>query len=207
MPVNAEGSDTPATAEAAETTAEAEADTTSATPAEQASGSIPRATATEQAATPTSEASPTPEATSAAVSPAESSEQGQVRLVYDEQTLVLVNISDEEVDVNNLDFVQQTADGRTLRFQSSRLAGGSRSPAELPPGDCFQLWTFDDGLVAQPDYCGVRHAWRQVGFTREFWISDLPEATFEVWRGEDVLAECRISAGECLVDVLRDESP
>ena len=210
VPVNGEGSATATTAEAAESTTEAEAgsaaDEATTTPAEQANVSIPRATATEEATTPTSEASPTAEAPSEAALPALTSEQGQVRLVYDEQTLVLVNISDEEVDVNNLDFVQQTADGRTLRFQSSRLAGGSRSPAELPPGDCFQLWTFDDGLVEQPDYCDVRHAWRQVGFTREFWISDLPEATFEVRRGEDVLAECRISAGECLIDVLRAES-
>ncbi len=132
-------------------------------------------------------------------------QDGEVRLVYDGQMLVLFNISDEEVDVNNLDFVQRTADGRTLTYQSNRWAGGSRSPADLPPGDCFQLWTFNDGIMPQPEECKIRHAWRQVGTIREFWISQTPGTVFEVRRGDQVLAECTISAGECVFDVKGEE--
>ncbi len=144
------------------------------------------------------------EASSTAVV-AVSNPDAQVELIYDDKTLILYNRSEDNVDVSNLLFAQTSADGREMTFQSTRWGGGSRDPNSLPSGDCFQVWTFNDGLLEQPEDCNVRHAWRQVGPTREFWLSDVAGASFEVRRGDEVLAECVISTGVCSFDV-QDET-
>ncbi len=154
----------------------------------------PRLTATVEA-TETSEVTPE-------IAPA--SDNAQVQLVYDDRSLLLLNRSDETVDVSDLIFTQVTAEGRELNFRSNSW-DGSALPDALPPGDCFEIWSNVSTSMPKPDSCGTRHAFFQAtSVQRLFWISDIPTATFEVRRGDQVLAECEISAGECLVDV-RDE--
>jgi serine/threonine protein kinase len=153
-------------------------------------------------ATATPRQSATPETTTE-VLPA--SGGAQVRLVYNDQNLMLLNRSDEFVDVSDLVFVQVTAQGRELAFRSNSW-DGSALPSALPPGDCFEIWTSVSTELPKPDGCGTRHAFFQTtSVQRLFWISDIPTAIFEVRRGDQVLAECAISAGECLLDV-RGES-
>jgi hypothetical protein len=50
-----------------------------------------------------------------------------------------------------------------------------------------------------PSICSVRHKWDQAASSRWFWISDNPDATFEVRREDVVLGECRVGDGECIV--------
>jgi hypothetical protein len=104
--------------------------------------------------------------------------------------------------------VQTTADGDDLIFESRLWAGGSRPTSDLPGGNCFEvLKDTEVGTVGPPpDYCGKRHAWARVSPLRWFWLSDIPDATFEVRRGDAVLATCLVSTGsatECAVDVHR----
>jgi hypothetical protein len=123
-------------------------------------------------------------------------------LIYDEQSLVLFNRSNRSVDVSGLTFVQTTDSGRELSFGTERWDGGSRPTWALPSGDCFQVWA--DTVTAtlpKPTYCDTRHSWQSVGAIRWFWISDDPDATFEVRRDDEVLAVCEISAGECGLDI------
>lgn len=128
-------------------------------------------------------------------------DNAQVQLVYDDRSLMLLNRSDEPVDVSDLIFVQITAQGRELNFRSNSW-DGSAPPSALPPGDCFEIWSSASTNLSPPDSCSTRHAYFQANSVqRLFWISDVSTATFEVRRGSQVLAKCEISAGECLVDV------
>jgi hypothetical protein len=109
------------------------------------------------------------------------------------------------VDVSGLTFVQTKSDGTELVFESERWEGGSRPPASLPSGDCFEVLKdsnfFDESDATEG--CGTRHAWSRVSFPRWFWVSEDAVAVFEVRRGNLVLATCPISAGECVLDIPR----
>jgi len=147
---------------------------------------------------PASTATAAPETTSAVLPPAIIA---QVQLVYDSHSLMLLNRSDESVDVSNLTFVQITAEGRELNFRSNSWDGSAPTNA-LPPGDCFEIWSGDSTDLPKPEGCGTRHAYFQANSAqRLFWISDIATAVFVVRRGDQILAECSIRAGECLLDV------
>ncbi len=153
---------------------------------------LPTAAAVLPTAVPVQPTSAPTEAPAAIVDP-------QVRLVYDSESLVLLNQSKAPVDLSGISFVQPVADGPDLDFPARQWSGGSAPISALPPGDCFQVWTTQIVQLEVPGICGLRHKWEQASFPHWFWISDTPDATFELRRGSEVLAECVINAGECLV--------
>ncbi len=162
------------------------------------SPSQPTQSAVSSAATASADAlavsAPSPAAATAAAPDA------AIVLKYDSQSLVLWNRSERTVDVSGLTFVQTTAKGQQLVYESNRWAGGSRPVNALPAGDCFQVYRDDLPDVDKPDYCGRRHAWARVSFIRWFWTSDDPQARFEVRRGATVLATCAIGEQTCAFD-------
>lgn len=144
--------------------------------------------------------SPTADSTEAVI--VNSSPEGaQLQLIYDGESLVAFNRSNDDINLMNLLFVQTTGSGRQLEFRANSWSDGTAPLYALPPGDCFQVWRNDLAQLPKPDFCDTRHAWSVVSSLRWFWISDVAQATFDVRRGETVLAECSISAGECLVDL------
>lgn len=151
---------------------------------------------------------PTSGSNATAAPTADDSAEKQVVLRYDGNSLVLLNRSQNDVDVSGLTYVQTTADGDDLIFESRLWAGGSRPTSDLPGGDCFEvLKDTDVGAVGPaPEYCGKRRAWARVSPLRWFWVSEDSAATFEVRRGDAVLATCPVTTGEsveCAVDVHR----
>ena len=135
---------------------------------------------------------------SAAEPPAAAAPPADVRLLYDDQGLTLLNAAAEPVDVSGLTFVQRRADGSALLFRASMWSSGSVSPEALPPGGCFQVWSNEQpGMLELPAACDARYAWSRVAFPRWFWISDAPGAVFTVERDSRLLAECLIAAGTC----------
>jgi serine/threonine protein kinase len=150
---------------------------------------------------PTTAAPPTVEATAPAVIPPTSAgEEPAVVLRYDARSLVLLNRSTVSVDVSAWSFVQTLRSGTRLTFEAKRWDNGaSRPTTALPPGNCFMVWTNTGNEVATPDDCAKRSSWQAVGQTRWFWVSTDASATFEVRKGDAVLATCSILAGECSV--------
>lgn len=120
-----------------------------------------------------------------------------VLLLWDEQSMTLLNRSTGNVDVSALTFVQTQSNGSALVFESQSWANGSRPVTALTPGDCFQVQRNDISDVDPLDVCNRRHAWSRVSFPRWFWLSNDPAATFEVRRGTTVLATCSLSQGQC----------
>lgn len=107
-------------------------------------------------------------------------------LRYDGTSLVLMNRSGERsLNINNLVFA--SAD---TTFEVFDLPNFNNSP--LPEGFCYQLWTTEfrtlpaDAFPA--DACRSRRGFAQT--TRTFWISEEPNATFEVLRSGRVLGTC-----------------
>lgn len=157
-------------------------------------------TFTPTAIPPTAAASSTPPPTETATVtavPAVPAPPADVRLVYDEQGLTLLNVAGGSINVGSLTFVQAQADGSALVFRASMWSRGSAPPEALPPGDCFQVWATDQAELEPPAACGTRHAWSRVSPLRRFWASDAPGALFSVERDGATLAECAVAAGEC----------
>jgi len=155
---------------------------------------------------PTQMPTATPTATLVPVSPVPlvRSDEAQVELIYDSQTLILRNRSDTEVDLSGISFVQPVDDGPDLVFQVRRWDAGSAPTSALPPGDCLQVWTTHDAFFEVPEICGLRHKWDQASFTHWFWISETPGKSFELRRGGQVLAVCPVDDRYCLVDLRRE---
>ncbi|MBL8133932.1 MAG: serine/threonine protein kinase [Anaerolineae bacterium] len=115
-------------------------------------------------------------------------------LVYDEDALVLLNRSDQPVDVRGLTFEQRTATG-TLSFAATTWQTGLLS--RLPAGDCLMLWRNGIRELPTPAYCQDRQAWFAVGTPRRFWLSSDPSATFDVYRSGEKVATCPVNRSDC----------
>ncbi len=145
-------------------------------------------------ATPTATA--TPSATATLLPP-------DIRLLYDEAQVLVVNVSGEEQDISGLVFEQLLSDGTVLRFEAQQW---DRPDAILPPSQmlasgCYQLVTAE-GVRALPDGAGCERllGWLRTGISsRYFWLADDPGAVFTVRRADVTgpLATCAIAAGEC----------
>jgi serine/threonine protein kinase len=160
-----------------------------------------RTRASSRTPSPTPTRTQTPGRTPGRGTPAGAAQGGIIALIYDRETLALVNRSDENVDVSGLLFVQTTDSGAQLSFRSDLWENGTRPTWSLTPGDCFQVWQLESPELPVPDSCSFRHSWRAVASPRWFWLSDDPSATFEVRRGTSVLATCPVNVGECMVDL------
>jgi hypothetical protein len=128
------------------------------------------------------------------------SEDMPVILHYDDQSLILMNRSERNVNVSDWSFVQSQPDGSTLTFEAQQWEGGNSSTSALAAGECFQVQRNDIAQLANPDYCD-QQSWARVSFPRWFWKSNDTNTTFEVRRDDEVLATCLVSAGECGVEL------
>jgi len=156
----------------------------------------PSATRTPRPATATPAPSRTPLAGAgqAATGPVD------IRLLYEPDVFLLINVSDEPLDVSDLVFEQTRAGGDERRFEAAewdRYISGSS--AYLAPESCLQLLTAEAPRPAPDDERCPHLAgyFRSTVEQRYFWRSDQPGATFTVRLGSATLATCPIAAGEC----------
>ncbi len=155
-------------------------------------------------AAPTDTNEPTATIEEAPVSLLGNASAAPVLLIYDANSLFLLNQSGDNADVSGLSFVQVDSSGREMEFEGRLWNGGSRPTTALPNETCFQVYKNTAADVPEPpDACRARHSFRAVSSPRWFWISATSEATFEVRREGEVLATCEIAAGECALDVSR----
>lgn len=160
--------------------------------------------------TPTDAATATPSETvsptaSAALVDLFGGETVEVTVNYDEQSMYLLNDSEEVVNIVGLSFRRQLEDGRNVRFDARRWDNGSRVPNLVRPGDCYQVWTFEYTLLPPPESCSItRQGWMAV--PQSFWSSEAEGATFDVFYQGQVIQTCEIEAGTCRVPALVVES-
>jgi serine/threonine protein kinase len=162
---------------------------------------LPTNTALLPSATPRPTETTPPTAVPPSVAPAASG-TGDILLVYDGDSLLLVNQAPYDIDVDPL--LLQAVDpdsGQLLDFAVSDLRGGATPTDALPPDTCFHIWRMNLNVnpAAMPyeSVCATRGAWRAVSPPHWFWISSEPGAAFDVLLFGQVIATCPIDAGRC----------
>ena len=126
----------------------------------------------------------------------------EILLIYDADSLLLINEAAYTIDVDPLVFQAQAPDtGEVLDFALADLRGGATPTDALTPDTCFHIWRMNLNVnpAAMPyeSYCTTRGAWRAVSPPHWFWISAEPGATFDVLLFGQVIATCPIDAGRC----------
>ncbi len=129
-----------------------------------------------------------------------------VNLIYNADEFVMINQQSVPVDMRGLVFVQTLASGQTRSANADNMTDDLDRIRLVRENDCLHLWRLDLGELLKPDYCRARQGFRAIGVSRQFWVSTLADATFEVRRNNVVLQVCLISAGECRVP-LWDRQP
>ncbi len=115
-----------------------------------------------------------------------------IRLIYDAESLALVNVSGHVLDLTALAFESDSGVMSASRWNTEFL---SRPLNAFPTGDCLQVWGLEMvNLPVKPDECEYRHAWIAVGDEARFWVNI---ATFRARRGAELLATCEVWAGVC----------
>lgn len=141
------------------------------------------------------------DATTEAVSELEST----LAIVYNEEYVLLLNISDANQDISNLRFVQEQA-GRDIIFaattwrETASVSVGRGSIFALPPGSCYQIYARqEEASSVAPAGCDVRYGWVWQNTFNQFWLmnEDDEDEFFTILDGELTITECQIDAGRC----------
>jgi serine/threonine protein kinase len=149
-------------------------------------------------------AAPTPTPTMQPTPTGETAQPPNVRLIYNKDNFLLVNISDETIDISQLVFKQELPTGSERIFLAAEwdeqqgLLGETQS---LRPGGCYELVT-SEGTQIRPNQsdCDVFLGWfRSYIVERFFWVSTRSDAVFTVQQQGDPtpLAICKIGDEEC----------
>jgi hypothetical protein len=132
-----------------------------------------------------------------------STHEPNIRLIYNEDEFLLINISAARVDTSRLIFEQTLPTGELRSFTATTWNhdGAVDSPDRMRAGGCFQLVT---GTATQrapnPEICPQLLSFVQSSMSRfYFWTSDQPGASFTVRyaNSQTPLARCSIDAGRC----------
>jgi serine/threonine protein kinase len=135
----------------------------------------------------------------------------QIILAYDNRTIVIRNRDDLTVNIKGLRFVQTLPDTNTITFGTDDFTNNNRLLESFKSGDCFQAWTNNFSRLPSVDaVCPRRQGFRQVRANLQFWLSDVPGATFDIYRDDELLGTCPASPRsdtisefqfECAVDI------
>jgi hypothetical protein len=120
--------------------------------------------------------------------------------VYDNDQLILINVSDRALDISRLVFEQETPGG--LRdFGAETWRSVSANVEQMPPGACLQIVT-SAATQVRPSArsCPTFLGWFRANTSeRHFWISEDRAATFTVRMANRSapFATCSIVDGQC----------
>lgn len=115
-----------------------------------------------------------------------------IRLIYDDLQLTLVNVSGRPLDLGRLLLTSESGTISIERWNSKSL---TRSLYSFSSGDCLQAFIYGyDGLQPYTSECNIRHAWFVAGDGEDFWRDT---STFAVNRDGIRIAVCSVIAGRC----------
>jgi serine/threonine protein kinase len=149
-------------------------------------------------------AAATPTPTMVPTASGETAPEPNVRLMYNKDNFLLINISSDPIDISQLVFKQEMPTGAERTFMAAEWDDQPNilgDTTNLEPNNCYELVT-SEGTWVRPlrTNCETFLGWfRSYIVERFFWVSTQPNAIFTVQRQGDSapLAMCTISAGEC----------
>lgn len=113
-----------------------------------------------------------------------------VRLIYDADSLTVLNISGAPVSLANLTLTGAQVELSVYAWDNGFL---SANLAAFPAGDCLQAWSVNTLNQPKPAACDTRHAWVAVRDSALVWQN----GTFSVSQAGQVIATCSAAAGQC----------
>ncbi len=161
---------------------------------------IPPTATTRPSATPTpipTEIPPTATPTVPAVAP-------MLSLVYDEDSVYIINLTDENLDISTLRFEQENPEDASdpidfvaVEWQNDNYRGAG-SVYQLQPESCFAIGKDVPSASAKPVDCIRLTQWQARREISWFWLPLNESVTeFKVYQGEEVIATCQIDAFSC----------
>lgn len=114
-----------------------------------------------------------------------------MRLVIRPESVSLINLSGDSVDISALAFESDNGVFTASRWQIPQL---SASLSSFPNGGCLQVWGVGGQMQAVPVDCVLRHAWVAVAADAQFWLN---VSVFRVRDGGTVLATCETRIEIC----------
>jgi uncharacterized protein YkwD len=152
---------------------------------EEAAPTLPPVAAATPAPTP--EAAPTVEAAPPANQVVADPD---IRVIYDNRTLTLLNLRDYRIDISQLSLV---GGGGVLPLTTWAKVAPASLDAFFPRG-CLQVWGWNEPTdLPEPRVCGVRVAYITIAEAARFWIGN----DFVVMQGDTPIATCAVGAGVC----------
>ena len=130
---------------------------------------------------PTSTATPTP--------------PPDIRLLYDDTSLTLINVSGGVLNLSNLVFESSSG---ILEAQRWNIDSLSQPLSGFTDGDCLQVRGLDVSFLSVPDACATRHGWIMVNTAGQFWQNT---DFFTVRNGTQRVGFCDAAAGVCDVNL------
>jgi hypothetical protein len=127
-----------------------------------------------------------------------------VRLVYNNDVLLLVNIASVTIDISQLVMEQEMPDGSRRLFLTAEWdgqLGSTNGTAAMRAGGCYELVT-SEGTWIRPEErdCPFFLGWFRSNLSeRYFWRSSDPDAMFDVRVAGNLspIATCAVGAGVC----------
>jgi len=119
-----------------------------------------------------------------------------IRLIYDADSLSLLNVAGRRLDLTKLRFQSDTglleSSVWDTEFLTERLNNFSNN-------DCLQVWGLGQNLeYDKVSECDVRHGWVAVKDTQLFWTE---ASTFLVLNDGNIIAQCVVADGHCDVSL------
>lgn len=121
-----------------------------------------------------------------------------LRLVFDQDSFTLINVSGRALDLRGLSFQSVFGSLDISRWDTPFLTAPLSA---FPPQDCLQGWDLNITQLPVPDVCDTRHAWIAINQNGQFWRGGDAAAVFMVNRPEGVIATCEIWRGSCGVNL------
>ena len=107
-----------------------------------------------------------------------------LRLIYDDNDITLVNLTDQAVDISALRF--ETIEGTGASFDASRWS------SELRANQCLQLWSVNrNGSKGLPECQAIQNWLTTVNPGNHFWTASNGVGIFEARQNGSVLNDCQ----------------
>lgn len=128
-------------------------------------------------------------------SPSATESSPEIRLVYTERRIKLINISTRRQNISNLIF-EGDAEGRFDAFEWNELSLVGEDIFRIRPDGCLQIVI--SARAVDPEQCRFYNAWLlRAAQPNHFWRAAAGNETFTVRKGQEIIAECEVAAGEC----------
>jgi hypothetical protein len=115
-----------------------------------------------------------------------------IRLIYDTDSLTLLNVAGRRLDLTGLRFPSDTGLLESTVWDTDFLTERLNNFSD---GDCLQVWGLRLNVVQDKiSDCKIRHAWVAVKDTQLFWTN---ASSFLVLNDGDIIGQCIVADGRC----------